>query len=85
MQTSLSVLIKAVEGEMVKRKLDQRALCVFLGIHETNWSRVRNGRRTPNLNLLTLLKQKLPEVSPYIEEYLDHRRLPNRVEKNEEK
>ena len=78
MQGTLSILIKAVEGEMVKRKLDQRAFCSFLGVHETNWSRVRNGRRTPSLNLLTLLKQKLPEVGDYVDDYLDHRKLPQR-------
>jgi len=78
MQTTLSVLIKAVEGEMVKRKLDQRAFCSLLRIHETNWSRVRNGKRTPSLNLLTLLKQKLPEVGNYVDDYLDHRNLPKR-------
>lgn len=82
MQTTLSVLIKAVEGEWVKRKWDQSDFCDFLGIHKSAWSRVRNGKRTPSLNLLTLLKQKLPEVSPYVEEYLDHRKLPNRAGKN---
>lgn len=85
MQTTLSVLVKAVEGEMVKRKLNQRAFCAFLGIHEALWSMVRNGKRTPSLNLLTLLKQKLPEVSPYIEDYLDHRRIPNQVGNRQDK
>lgn len=82
MQTTLSILIKAVEGEWVKRKWNQHDFCEYTGINESDWSRVRNGKRTPSLNLLTLLKQKLPEVSPYVEEYLDHRRLPNRMGKN---
>jgi len=85
MQTTLSTLIKAVEGEWVKRKWDQNDFCDFLGINKSVWSRVRNGRRTPSLNLLTLLKQKLPEVKPYVDEYLDHRRLPNRMGKNQVK
>lgn len=78
MEGTLKTLIEAVEGELVKRQWDFMTFSNYLGINKSNWSLVRNGKRPPSWNLLALLKQKLPEVSKYVDDYRDHRKVPIR-------
>lgn len=66
MQEATSQLIKAVEEERTRRGMDHRTFSTLLGIHESYWHRLRTGERTINLKVLTILRQKLPEVTPEV-------------------
>jgi len=78
MEGTLLALIKAVESELARRQMDYKAFKSVVGIHESTWSRIRNGKRPPSFNVLTLLKQRLPKVSKYVEDYMNHRAIPVR-------
>jgi len=78
MQGTLAALIKAVESELAKRQMDYKEFKAVVGINPSTWSRIRNGRRPPSHDTLTLLRQHLPKVIKYIEDYENHRELPNR-------
>lgn len=62
--TSLDNLIKVLEEQRAKRQLDHRQFSAFLGISESYWSMIRTGERKPNLNVLSIMMQKLPEITP---------------------
>lgn len=70
MEGAASQLIKAVEEQRTKRRLDHRAFSALLGIHESYWHRIRTGERSPNLNILTIFMQKLPEVTTGVTIYI---------------
>jgi len=83
MQGTLSALIEAVEDALARRQWDYKAFKSQIGIHESTWSRIRRGRRLPSHNVLTLLRQHLPEVIKYIDDYENHRTIPLRQGNND--
>jgi len=68
--TSQTDLINAIEVVRIRRGLDHRDLSTLLGIHESSWHKFRTGERPLNLNFLTLLMQKLPEVTTQVTIYI---------------
>lgn len=62
--TPLDDLIMVLEEQRTKRQLDHGQFSDFLGISESYWSMIRAGERKPNLNILSILMQKLPEITP---------------------
>lgn len=70
MQGIVSDLIKAVEEERIKRKLDHKAFSVLLGIDESYWHRIRTGERPLNLNILQIFMQKLPDITPEVTNFV---------------
>lgn len=76
MQGTLVALIKAVESELARRQMDYKSFKSVVGIHESTWSKIRKGKRSPSHNVLTLLRQRLPEVTKYIDDYENHRTVP---------
>ncbi len=70
MKTEARQLINVLEGERIRRQLDHRAFSTLLGIHESYWHRIRTGERPLNLNILTILMQKLPDVTPEVIVYI---------------
>jgi hypothetical protein len=70
MKGTMTELVQAMEEERVRRGLDHRGFSTLLGIHESYWHRLRTGERPFNLNVLTLLMQKLPDITPAVTEYI---------------
>lgn len=68
--TRVDNLITALEAERTRRDLDHRGFSTLLGIHESYWHRIRTGERAPNLNILTLVIQKFPDLAPAVTEYI---------------
>lgn len=75
MQGTLLALIKAVEDALARRQWDYKMFRTQAGIHESTWSRIRKGRRPPSNNVKTLLRQRLPEVTKYLDDYENHREI----------
>jgi len=59
-------LIEAIEEERISRRMDQGEFSEFLGISESYYSMIKSGTRRFNLNILILLMQKLPAITPGI-------------------
>lgn len=70
MEIETTNLITAVEEERIRRQLSQAAFSKLLGISESYYSMLKSGSRKPNLNILTLFMQKLPEVTPEVTIYI---------------
>ena len=72
MQLKTNELIKVVEEERTKRKLNQGEFSKMLGISESYYSMVINGKRKPNLFILSVFKQKLPELNAHVDSYINY-------------
>ena len=70
MKSETRQLINVLEGERKRRQLTHKAFSDLLGIHESYWHRIRTGKRSVNLNILTLFMQKLPEITPEVTIYI---------------
>jgi hypothetical protein len=76
-------LIAALEGERVRRDLDHRGFSTLLGIHESNWHRLRTGERLPTLDTLTIILKKLPELRAVVCSYMSERQISENPRKND--
>ena len=70
MELKTKKLIRVIEKERKRRRLSQVAFSRLLGISESYYSMLKTGDRKPNLNILTLLMQNLPEVTPEVTIYI---------------
>lgn len=84
MQQTADELIKAIEAERIRRRLDHRAFSALLGIHESYWHRIRTGERPLNLNTLQIFMQKLPEVTPEVTIYFMRQGNDHTIQKIQE-
>ena len=72
MEITTTGLIRIIEKERRRRQLNQGAFAKLLGISEPYYSMVKTGERRPNLKMLTIFKQRLPEISRYVDQYLNY-------------
>ena len=63
-------LIGAIEGERLRRNMDQKTFCGLLGFTESHYSMLKTGKRRPTLDTLTILMQKLPSVTPAVTAFI---------------
>lgn len=67
METAATDLIEAVDRERTKHQMSDRKFSIqVLGISPAYWCRLKSGERAITLNILRLLMQKLPEVTPAV-------------------
>ena len=67
---ALNGLIRALDDQRIKRQLNHHDFSVFLGISESYWSMIRNGKRNLTPNLAVMFMQKLPELTPAVTTFI---------------
>lgn len=63
-------LIKLVDADRQARGMNHTDYSAYLGISKTYWTRLRNGERKPTINVLKILKEKIPTLKPQIDAYI---------------
>lgn len=74
MESSVGInLIEAVDRERVKRDMSDRMFSIqLLDISPSYWCLLKAGKRPPTLNILKIILQKLPQVTPEVMAYIMH-------------
>ena len=71
METARISLINAVDREREKRRMSDRKFSMqVLDISPAYWCLLKAGKRPPTLNLLTILLQKLPEITQEVTAFI---------------
>jgi hypothetical protein len=70
METATTNLIKAVERERIKRQMSDRKFSKVLGISPPYWCLLKAGKRPLKPNLAVLFMQKLPELTPEVQDFI---------------
>ena len=71
METARISLINAVDREREKRQMSDRKFSIqVLGITPAYWCLLKAGNRPPTLNFLTILMQKLPEITSEVTAFI---------------
>ena len=71
METSTLNLINAVDRERERRRMSDRKFSMqVLGISPPYWCLLKAGKRPPTLSFLTILMQKLPEITPEVTNFI---------------
>lgn len=65
-----SELINLVEADRQARGMSAAGYAAFLGINKGYYSRLRNGKRKPSINILRILKATLPDLHSQVDDYL---------------